>query len=151
MQTIRLPKIQEPDHSTRAILRGQGGAMQNNWLILGYGGGDVDLRCGYCGRVLAGKIFPGSVCDVVLVCAFCDTFNDTPAAHHGRGAPLRQPTMDFPVGVHWFSAPILLRSADDLLMGVRADRGNGQDEIIDRPSISAGRFFRALRPHARQS
>jgi len=71
MPDIKLKVIPEPAKGTRAIIRGDKAPLLR-------GEGQFNYLCGKCGTVLLKGIQEGQVTGIVLRCAGCGSFNDTP-------------------------------------------------------------------------
>jgi len=71
---IRLPVIPEPDPGTRSVFERQG---EGTVFFAGRFSG-LSLDCGTCDAPLVVGMAPGQVVGIVLRCAACGAFNDTP-------------------------------------------------------------------------
>lgn len=73
--TYVLPVIPEPAANTMAILVADKG-MRGPFLKMN---GHIDLCCGSCGLILGEGLHPGTLVNIVLKCAQCDSYNAVPS------------------------------------------------------------------------
>jgi len=71
---VRLPVIPEPDPGTRSVFLREG---EGTIFFAGHFS-ELSLDCGTCQAPLVVGMAPGQVAGIVLRCAACGAFNDTP-------------------------------------------------------------------------
>lgn len=73
VKEVKLKTIQQPGEHMRSVIHGIGGTVPP----LFKGQGNINYQCGQCGVVLADHAWKQSLCNVVIQCPNCQSYNET--------------------------------------------------------------------------
>lgn len=108
-KAVKLKIIQKPGELTRSVIHGTGSKVPP----LFKGQGNINYQCGQCGAVLAEHAWKQSLCNIVIQCPKCQSYNETSTIAYSDF-----PTVKLTRGNFNFSDAVILKPGRCLQGGV---------------------------------